>query len=68
MLLAQGSWYAETVIRTKVTPLTLSLSPWERERPNNGCDGTPSPIPHSLANAGTISCKLAKASLLRGLG
>ena len=27
----------------QVTPLTLSLSPWERGRPLNGCDGTPSP-------------------------
>ena len=30
--------------------------------------GLPLPHPHSLANADAISCKLAKASLPRGLG
>ena len=29
---------------------------------------SPLPHPHSLANADAISCKLAKASLLRGTG
>ncbi len=28
----------------RALPLTLSLSPWERGRPNNGCGRTPSPI------------------------
>ena len=31
------------MIHTTVTPLTLSLSPWERGRPLNGHGGTPSP-------------------------
>ena len=31
-----------------VTPLTLSLSPWERGRPLNGRDRTPSPMGRGL--------------------
>ena len=30
------------------SPLTLSLSPWERERPLNGYSRTPSPMERGL--------------------
>ena len=53
------------------TPLTLSLSPWERERSSQRARRdliqASLPRPHPLADADTLSCKLAKASL-RGEG
>ena len=38
----------ESAISKTVTPLTLSLSPWERGRPNNGRERTPSPMGRGL--------------------
>ena len=35
-------------VTNRVSPLTLSLSPWERGRLLNGCDWTPSPMGRGL--------------------
>ncbi len=51
------------------SPLTLSLSPWERGPgiPLRIVQGSPL-HPHPLADADTLICKLALASLGRGTG
>jgi hypothetical protein len=49
------------VLFLRVSPLTLSLTLWERGRRCNRRDLVPL-HPHSLANADTLRCQLAKAS------
>ncbi len=49
--------------RSGVPPLTPALSPWEREQVAAAATASPLP-PHPLADAVTLSGKLAEASLL----
>jgi len=45
---ALAYWMGPDRDELRESPLTLSLSPWERGRPLNGCDRTPSPIGRGL--------------------
>ena len=58
------------VMREGITPhpVLLPMGEGTPEMPAARVLASPLPCPHSLANADANSCKLAKASLLRGTG